>query len=136
MSLKFQSCLCTLLILILVVTFTAPQNALAQEHVVSAADLHRDILAAAQAREGNQDKVLKFFSSDQAKKALQSANLPYERVQKAVSQLSDEELARLAARTEKVRKDFAAGALTNQQITYIIIALATALIVVIIVVAR
>jgi len=50
--------------------------------------------------------------------------------------LSDEELARLAARTEKVRKDFAAGALTNQQITYIIIALATALIVVIIVVAR
>jgi len=44
--------------------------------------------------------------------------------------------ARLAARTEKVRKDFAAGALTNQQITYIIIALATALIVVIIVVAR
>ncbi|PYU31239.1 MAG: hypothetical protein DMG28_15940 [Acidobacteria bacterium] len=136
MSLKFQSCLCTLLILILVVTFTAPQNALAQEHVVSPADLHRDILAAAQAREGNQDKVLKFFSSDQAKKALQSANLPYERVQKAVSQLSDEELARLAARTEKVRKDFAAGALTNQQITYIIIALATALIVVIIVVAR
>ncbi|PYU10916.1 MAG: hypothetical protein DMG29_16680, partial [Acidobacteria bacterium] len=124
MSLKFQSCLCTLLILILVVTFTAPQNALAQEHVVSPADLHRDILAAAQAREGNQDKVLKFFSSDQAKKALQSANLPYERVQKAVSQLSDEELARLAARTEKVRKDFAAGALTNQQITYIIIALA------------
>lgn len=136
MSLKFQSCLCTLLILILVVTFTPPQNALAQEHVVSPADLHRDILAAAQAREGNQDKVLKFFSSDQAKKALQSANLPYERVQKAVSQLSDEELARLAARTEKVRKDFAAGALTNQQITYIIIALATALIVVIIVVAR
>ena len=136
MSLKFQSCLCTLLILILVVTFTAPQNALAQEHVVSPADLHRDILAAAQAREGNQDRVLKFFSSDQAKKALQSANLPYERVQKAVSQLSDEELARLAARTEKVRKDFAAGALTNQQITYIIIALATALIVVIIVVAR
>jgi len=53
-----------------------------------------------------------------------------------IEDLPDEELARLAARTEKVRKDFAAGALTNQQITYIIIALATALIVVIIVVAR
>lgn len=134
MSLNLRSSLCTLVIL--VVTLPLPQNALAQEHVVSAADLHRDILAAAQAREGNQDKVLKFFSSDQAKKALQSANLPYERVQKAVSQLSDEELARLAARTEKARKDFAAGNLTNQQITYIIIALATAVIILIIVVAR
>ena len=134
MSLNLRSSLCTLVIL--VVTLPLPQNALAQEHVVSAADLHRDILAAAQAREGNQDKVLKFFSSDQAKKALQSANLPYERVQKAVSQLSDEELARLAARTENVRKDFAAGNLTNQQITYIIIALATAVIILIIVVAR
>ena len=45
----------------------------------------------------------------------------------------DEELARLAARTDKVQRDMAAGALTNQQITYILIALGTAVLVLILV---
>jgi len=44
-------------------------------------------------------------------------------------------LARLASQTDKVQRDIAAGALTNTQITYIIIALATALLVTLIFVA-
>jgi len=48
----------------------------------SAADLHRDILAAAQAREGNQDRVLKFFSSDAGQEGSSVSKPPYE-VQKA-----------------------------------------------------
>ncbi len=122
--------------LMLVAVLPLPQDVLAQEHVVAAADLHRDMVAATQARHTNQAKVLKFFSSEQAKKALKSTTLSYEKVQKAVSQLSDEELVRLTATTEKVQNDFAAGALTNQQVTYIIIALATAVIILIIVAAR
>lgn len=136
MNFNFRSSICVLVVSMLVVTLVLPQDMLAQEHVVSAADLRRDTVAAAQVRQSNQVKVVKFFSSEQAKKALKSVNLPYQRVQKAVSQLSDEELARLAARTDKIQNDFAAGALTNQEITYILIALATAVIVIILVAAR
>ncbi len=114
----------------------AQQQKQDQEHVVSAADLHRDLIAVARARESNLAKVQSFFSTDRARKALKSANLPYQKVQNAVSSLNDEELARLAARTEKVQADLAAGSLTNQQITYIIIALATAVVVLILVAAR
>jgi hypothetical protein len=50
--------------------------------------------------------------------------------------LNDKELARLAAQAEKVQADVAAGALDNhQQISYIIIALATAVLILVIVVA-
>ena len=113
---------CILVLLLLAVLPMSP-DARAQEHVVSDGDLHRDIVAAAQARQSNQVKTQNFFSSDEAKKALKSAHLPYERVQRAVSSLGDEELARLAARTVKIESDFAAGTLSNQEITYIIIAL-------------
>lgn len=136
MNFNFRSSVCVLLVSMLVAAFVLPQDMLAQQHVVSSADLRRDAAAAAQVRQSNQAKVLKFFSSEQAKKALKSASLPYERVEKAVSQLSDEELARLAARTDKVQNDFAAGALNNQQVTYIIIALATAVLILILVAAR
>jgi hypothetical protein len=43
---------------------------------------------------------------------------------------------RLVARTDKLQHDVAAGALSNQQITYILIALATAVIILVIVAAR
>jgi hypothetical protein len=58
------------------------------------------------------------------------------KVRQAVSFLSDEELARLAARATRIENDFAAGALNNQQITYILIALATAVVILVIVAAR
>ena len=69
------------------------------------------------------------------KKALKTTRIDPEKIQKAVPSLSDEELARLAAQTDKVQRDIAAGALNNTQITYIIIAIATALLVTLIFVA-
>ena len=136
MNINFRSSICVLVVSMLFSALVLPIDMLAQEHVVSTADLRRDAVAAAQVRQTNQGKILKFFSSEQANKALKSLNLPYGRVEKAVSQLGDEELARLAARADKVQNDFAAGSLTNQQLTYIIIAIAAALIVIIIVAAR
>jgi len=50
--------------------------------------------------------------------------------------LNDQELARLAARAEKANSDFAAGSLTNQELTYIVIALGTAVLILVIVAAR
>ena len=135
MNLSFRSSLCMLVILVLVPGLIVPPDMMAQEHVVSSADLRRDLVAAAQVRQDNQAKVVRFFSSDQAKKALQSAGLSYEKIQKAVPQLGDEELVRLASLTDKVQHDFAAGALSNQEITYILIALGTAVIILVLVAA-
>ncbi len=131
-----RGALSVLLILTLLDLPSVPSTLLAQEHVVPTADLRKAVAAAAQARQDNQAKIQQFFGSDQAKKALHAANIPYEKVQKAVATLSDEELTRLAARTEKAQNDFAAGSLSNQQITYIIIALATAVLILILVAAR
>jgi hypothetical protein len=108
----------------------------AQEHVVPPADLHKELLNAQQSRQANLARVDKFFSSEVAKKALSSAKINEQKVEKAASFLSDEELARLAQRSEKIQNDFAAGSLTNEQITYIVIALATAVLILVIVAAR
>jgi len=106
---------------------------LAQEHVVTAADLQSELSKSAATRQVNLAKVRNFLSSEPARKALKSAKIDQQKVEKAVPYLSDEELARLAARTDKVQRDMAAGALNNQQITYILIALGTAVLVLILV---
>lgn len=108
-----------------------PLLAAAQNHIVPPAELQQATASAARVRQQNIDKVEKFFSSEQAEKALKSARLDAVQVKKAVPTLSNQELARLASRADKAQKDFAAGALTNQQITYILIAIGAAVIVLI-----
>lgn len=105
----------------------------AQDHVVSSADLSRAVASAAGSRHQQVKQIEQFLSSDTARKALNRVHLDPAQVQRAVPFLSDAELARLSARSAKAQSDFAAGALTNEQLTYIIIALATAVIVIIIV---
>jgi hypothetical protein len=89
--------------------------------------------AAAQTRQKNLDDVRSFFSSEPVRAALKTGKVDYQKVDKAVATLDADELARLAARTSQIQKDFAAGALTNQQLTYVVIALASAVIVLLIV---
>ena len=66
---------------------------------------------------------------------LKAGKVDYKKVDQAIATLSPEELARLATRTNQIQKDFAAGALTNQELTYIVIALATAVLILVIVAA-
>ena len=103
------------------------------DHIVSTGDLQKAARASAQNRQDNLAKIDQLFSSEPARKAFETVKLDAVKVSQAVSFLSDDELARLAAQTVKVQRDIAAGALTNQQITYILIALATAVIILVIV---
>lgn len=121
------------LAMLLAFLLALPQGVLAGQHVVSPADLQKDVATASQARENNLAQVRGFFSSGQARQALKSAHLDEKQVQEAVGALNDQELARLAAQTQKAQNDFAAGTLSNQDITYILIALATAVVVIILV---
>ncbi len=110
-----------------------PNQLLAQEHVVSPEAIQQQLVSSAQQHDRNVEKLNQFFGSESAQKALKSAGMSSDQVKKAVSQLSDDELAQLAQKADRAQKDFAAGALSNQEITYILIALATAVIVIILI---
>jgi hypothetical protein len=112
-----------------------PPSVIAADHVVSTSDLQQEILKVSESRQTNLAKVQEFFSSPSAQKALRNSRIDIGKIKSAIPLLTDDELARLAAQTEKIQKDVAGGSLTNQQITYIIIALATAVVILIIVAA-
>jgi len=52
---------------------------------------------------------------------LKSVNLDYQKVDKAVGQLSDEDLAKLAARSRQAQSDFAAGRISDRDLLWIIV---------------
>jgi hypothetical protein len=94
---------------------------LAQTHVVSPSDIHKELVNTAQTRRENQQKIKGLFSSDETRKAMEAAKINPERVEAAVGTLSDEELARLAARADKLEKDFAAGRISDRDLLLIIV---------------
>ncbi len=98
-----------------------PARAQDQQHVVSLSDLNKDAARPAQTRQSNEEAIRTLLSSDQAQKALKSANLDYQRVDKAVGQLSDEDLAKLAARSRQAQSDFAAGRISDRDLLWIIV---------------
>jgi hypothetical protein len=98
-----------------------PARAQDKQHVVSLSDLNNDAARPAQTRQYNEAAVRSLLSSDQAQKALKSANLDYQKVDKAVSQLSDEDLAKLAERSRRAQSDFAAGRISDRDLLWIIV---------------
>jgi hypothetical protein len=98
-----------------------PARAQDQQHVVSLSDLNKDATRPAQTRQSNEEAVRTLLSSDQARKALKSANLDYQKVDKAVGQLSDEDLAKLAERSRRAQSDFAAGRVSDRDLLWIIV---------------
>jgi hypothetical protein len=104
---------------------------IAQEHVVPQAEIQQRAVQASQERQKNLEELNSLFAREAVSKVLDVA-----RVRQAVSLLNDDELARLSARARAIKSDFAAGALTNQELTYIIIALGTAVLILVIVAAR
>jgi hypothetical protein len=105
-------------------------------HVVPLTELHSAVVAAGQQRQENISHLERFFTGDSAERALQSARLNGSQIRNAIALLDDQELARLAARAGKANSEFAAGSLTNQELTYIVIALGTAVLILVIVAAR
>ena len=112
---------------ILLACFAAiPARVQAQDnHVVSSQELSKDAARPAEARGANEAALRRLFSSEQAQQALKSANIDYSKVDKAVGQLSDEDLAKLAARSRQVQHNFAggrsAGSLSDRDLLIIII---------------
>jgi hypothetical protein len=95
-----------------------------KQHVVSPEQLNSDAVRPAATRQANEAAVRQLFSSEQAQQALKSANIDYAKVDKAVGQLGDEDLAKLAQRSREAQDQFAAGRagnLTDRDLLIIII---------------
>jgi hypothetical protein len=116
---------------LLVALFIVPTDALAQSHVVSPADLQKEAIAASQVRQHNLDSVQRLLSTPAAEKALKSAKMDTQQVKTAVSTLSDQELAQLAARADKAQADFAAGTLSERDLILIILGIAVLVLIIV-----
>jgi len=108
-----------------------PQGAIAQDHVVSSADVKKDLQAASAERKKQLAQVDGFLATSEAKKALAEAHIDYQQVHAAVQSLSDEDLARVAARADQAQKDFAAGDLSDRDLILIILAVAVIVLIVV-----
>jgi Flp pilus assembly protein TadB len=104
---------------------------LAQSHVVSQADIHKELVNATKTRQQNLEKVRGLFSSDETRKAMEAAKINPEKVDTAISTLSDEELARLASRADKLDQDFAAGRISDRDILLIILGIAALVLIIV-----
>jgi len=109
----------------------APQNLAAQTHVVSSSDLQQATVASTQTRADNVAKLDQVLSSPAGQKALKTAHVDATQVKNAVANLSDQDLARLAARADKAQKDFAAGDISDHLLLLIVIGIITAVIIII-----
>jgi hypothetical protein len=116
---------------ILIVMLMIPVSLGAQSHVVSEGELRGALMDKYEQRQADIEAVQGLFHSEPGRAVLEAANIELEMIESAVASLNEAELERLAARADKVQADMVGGALTNQQITYILIALATAVIVIV-----
>jgi len=98
-----------------------PAQAQDGQHVVSLSELSKDSAVPAETRQANEAAVRQLFSSEHGQKALKSGNIDYAKVDKAVGQLSDEDVAKLAGRSREVEKNFAAGRLSDRDLLIIVI---------------
>ncbi len=120
-----------LLVLLLSVLVVIPQDVFAQNHVVSTADLQKDVSAASASRQRNLAQLEGFLSTAEAQRAMKSAHISYQQVKNAVSQLNNDELARLSARSDAAQKDFAAGTISNRDLLIIIVAIAALILIIV-----
>jgi hypothetical protein len=108
-----------------------PQGAIAQDHVVKAADIQKDLKAAADTRKKQLAEVDGLLGTEVAKKAMADAHIDYKQVHAAVQSLSDEDLARVSARAEQAQRDFAAGNFSDRDLILIILAIAVLVLIVV-----
>jgi hypothetical protein len=101
------------------------------DHVVSLGELNRDAAGPAEARRANEAEIRHLFATVDGQKALKTANVEYAKIDRAVSSMSDEDVARISSRAREIDHDFAAGSLNDHDLLLILI---VALIVIILIV--
>jgi hypothetical protein len=130
---KFCTRMCLGLLLLTGMTIGVSQSALGQEkeHAVSAQDLRKDVQKASADRQANDAAIRELLSTEQGQKALKSTGADFAKVNQAVSELSDEDAARLAAESRAVQKDIAAGNFTDRDLLIVIVCIAALVLIIV-----
>src|SRR6266498_2571452 len=123
-----KSCVCVLSIVVAMPVGLMAETA----HVVSPADLQKQAASVTQTRQQHVEKIRGFLSSPIAEQSMQKAHIDSGRVKAAVPNLSDDELAQLAARADKAQNDFAAGYLSTRDIALIVLAVVVLILIIVI----
>jgi preprotein translocase subunit SecF len=110
-----------LLALSLVTVGSMSVRAQEKDHAVSSGQLRKDVEKAAGTRQANEAAVREMFATDAGRETLKSAGIDYQKVDQAISQVNDEDLARMAERSRDVGKDFAAGRFTDRDLIIILL---------------
>lgn len=131
MKVRYLMSVCSIPLAVCLVLGSIPTPAQEREHAVSPGQLRTDVQKSTAVRQANEAAVREMFASEAGKQALQSAGMDYQKVDQAISQVSDEDLARMAERSREVQKDFAAGRLGDRDLL-IILLVAVALILIIV----
>jgi hypothetical protein len=135
MRILFRNACRLSLVSLLVVSFLVPYTFANPVQNVTASELRDAVRKSAASREENLRQVRSFFSDPAVRNILVTARVDTNKIEQAIATMEPAELAKLAARTAQIQSDFAAGALTNQELTYVIIALGAAVLVLIVVAA-
>ena len=130
---KFCTRMCLGLLLLTGLTIGVSQSVLGQEkeHAVSTQDLRKDVQKASADRQANDATIRELLSTEQGQKALKSTGADFTKVNQAVSQLSDEDAARLAAQSRAVQKDIAAGNLSDRDLLIIVVCIAALVLIIV-----
>jgi hypothetical protein len=118
-------------LLLLSLALVTPRRTFAQDHLVAPSDLQKDAAAATADRQKNREQLDGFFSAPEAQRALNSAHIDSGQVRNAISELDDDDVAQLSARSEKAQKDFAAGTLSNRDLIIIILCIAALILIIV-----
>ncbi len=121
------------LLLVSGLTIGVSQSVLGQEkeHAVSTQTLRKDVQNASADRQANETAIRELLSTEQGQKALRSTGADFKKVNRAVSQLSDEDAARLAAQSRAVEKDIAAGNFSDRDILIVIVCIAALVLIIV-----
>jgi Flp pilus assembly protein TadB len=121
------------MVAVFLAAMAVPETLAAQaaQHLVSPDDLQKAAVDASQSRQQNLDTLNRFFSSDRAQKALQSAHINPQEVKNSVAGLSDDELAQFASRAQKAQSDFAAGNMNDRDLLIILVCIAVLILVIV-----
>ena len=104
----------------------APSRVAAQDknhgdHVVSLDELKSDAAKPSQTRTQNEADVRHLLQGEAGQQALKQAKVDYAKVDRAISQLSDDDLATIAEKSRQADRDFAAGGLSQTLIIVIVL---------------
>lgn len=112
---------------------TRAQDEGKQRHVVSQEEMSNDSARAGELRHANEAALRHLLSSEAGQQALKSANVDYTRVDKAISRLSDQDLAKLAERSRQAENDFAAGMISAKHLAYLVLAIVVIVVIIVLV---